>query len=71
MESFEAIEDLFEKTSGLILYETLLFLEITFQVTTIAVLHGDENTSFGVEVVDKTNYIFIFALSQHSDLSLN
>ena len=67
MKSFEPVYDLFQESSGLILSQSSLVLE----VASIAILHHNEDTLVGAEIFDKAYHILILALFEHPHLSLN
>lgn len=71
MKSFEPVDDLFQESSGLILSQSSLFIEVVLKVASIAVLHHNEDTLVGAEIFDKAYHILILALSEHPHLSLN
>lgn len=46
MQSLESVNDLFEEGSSFILGQSALLLEVALKISTIAVLHDNEDTPF-------------------------
>lgn len=67
----EAIKNLLEESSGLVLCQSLLAFQILLQITSVAILHTDELSTLGTKRVNKADDIFIMALPQNSDFSLD
>ena len=68
VESFEAVDDLFEEGGGFVLSEAFLLLQVLLEVSSVAVLHGYKLSPLGTEGVDIADYVLIVALLEHSDL---
>ncbi len=71
MQSFEAVDNLFEESSGLVLGESALLIKVALKVSTVAVLHNNKDAPLRGEVVYEANDVLIFALLKHTHLSLD
>lgn len=70
VQALKSINDLLEEGSCLVLGQTLLLLQIFFEITAIAVLHDDADALVGMELINKSDDIIVLALSEDFDFSL-
>ena len=61
VKSSEAIKNLFQEISSLILSQSLFLIKIAFQITSIAILHSNKLCSLGTPCINISNHILIVA----------
>ena len=71
MKPSEAVEDLFQKGGSLILCQSLFFMKVSFQIISVAKLHGNKLSFFGAECVHIANHILILTFLENSNPSLD
>ena len=71
MQAFESINDLFKEGCSLVLGQTFLFLQIFLEITAIAVLHDDADALIWMELINQSDDIIVFALSEYFDFGLH
>ena len=69
VKSSEAIEDLFQEISGLILSQSLFLIKIAFQITSVAVLHSNKLCPLGAPCINIPDHILVVAFFENSDFS--
>ena len=70
VQALKSINDLLEEVGCLVLGQTLLLLQISLEITAIAVLHDDADALVGMELINKSDDIIVLALSEDFDFSL-
>jgi hypothetical protein len=71
VQSLEAVDDLLEESSGLILGQSALLIEVALEVAAVAVLHDNEDTPIRGKVVHEANDVLILAKFEHTHLGLH
>ena len=62
---------MFQKGGGLILCQSLFFIEILFQIASVAKLHGNKLSFFCTKCVHIANHILTVTFLENSNLSLD
>ena len=65
VKSPKAVDNLFEESSCLVFGQSLLLIEIAFQISSVAELHGYKLRAFRGESIYIPDNIFVFALFQN------
>ena len=71
MKSSEPVEDLFQEGGCLIFCQSLFFVEIHFQIASVAKLHCNKLSFFRTECVYIANHVLIVTFLENSNLSLD
>ena len=71
MKAFEAVEDLFEKADGLVLWDSAMFFAVLFQIASVTELSDDEDIIAGAERVSKSDDVLVFDLLEDFDLGFD
>ena len=69
MKTSEPVNNLLQENTGFILSESLFFLKVALQITTIAKLHRNKLSFFSTKSVNVANHILVITLLQYSNLS--
>lgn len=67
----EAVENLFQEVSGLVLGQTFLLLEVVLKVTPVAKLSDYKKVAVVPEIVDEADHILVPARLEHLDFGLD
>jgi hypothetical protein len=71
MKAFEAVEDLFEKADGLVLWYSAMFFAVLFQIASVTELSDNEDIITGTERVSESDDILVFDLLEDFDLGFD
>lgn len=68
MQAFETVENMFQEGRSFLFWKLSILIKILLEVATIAILHNDEGTVGGRQIIDEFHHVLVVTLTHDSYL---